>query len=141
MAAILLLALAGKLGREEADGRHGGVERVDVVLREVPDAQAAIADDLARRRVQLADEQLDAARASGCRERRMGEKPGARSGLAGTVRSDYCNARVEADIEVDALQDDLLGRVAKGDIRELEQRRRYLLRFGESDARKRVRTR
>lgn len=51
--------------------------------------------------------------------------------LSGAVRADEADARVEADVDVDALEEDAVLVVPEVDVGELEQRRRDLVRLGE----------
>lgn len=69
---------------------------------------------MTRERLQLAGQQLD--------ERR----------LSRAVGSDDGDPRVQADVDVDPRQYDLRGVVSEADIAELKERRRDLIRFGES---------
>ena len=109
MRTILLLRLTRELAREELHRVHRRNERLDVVLCEVADAQAAIAVHLrsrvscisgerlgielylASKRIQVACEQLDQCR------------------LSSTVASHDRNAAVQSDVDVDLVQDRRLG--------------------------------
>src|SRR5690606_30059775 len=45
VAAVLLIGLARILGRHEADGRHGEVEGIDVMLSEEADSETRVLGD------------------------------------------------------------------------------------------------
>ena len=55
------------------------------------------------------------------------------SRLSRSVRSDYSNTTVEADIDIDTSQNDFAGSVTKGGLIELEQGRCDLLGVWESE--------
>lgn len=115
LAAVLLVGAARVHLGHEADGAHGQVERVDVVLREEPDAQPRVLRDEALGRRQLADEQLE--------DRR----------LTGAVGADDADPGVELHVEVDVPEEYVVRGVPERDARHLDDGRRELLHFGEPE--------
>ena len=110
----VLLVLFPRVGlSHEGDGAGGHVEGVDVVLGEEADAQAGVLGDEAGRGLEVADEEFED------------------GGFARAVGADDADARVELDVQVDVAEERLVGRVAEGDARHLDDGRRELLHLGE----------
>ena len=78
------------------------VELVDVVLREAPEPQLAVAVDGARHRLEIAEDELQ------------------QGGLPDPVGADERDARVQIDAQVDVLEEIRLPRVVEPDVSELE---------------------
>jgi hypothetical protein len=56
-------------------------------------------------------------------------------GFASAIGADDCNARLQSDIKIDALENEFVTGVSKADLRHLEKRGRDFLRFRKSNRR------
>lgn len=106
------------------------------------DSQSTVSNGLSGQRVQVSNEQLDQRRFTWVRGRErcvVSRRASSKDDLLETlrtcsVRSDDGDSRVETDVDVDVLEDDLLLGVPERDLVQLEQRRRDLVRLGELEA-------
>lgn len=96
------------------------------MLSEECDPQSTVSDEVALRCLQVSDEQLDpedspqisaSARPARSKTERAENAQGR---FSRSVRTDDGDSRVESDVDVDVLEDDLLGSIAEGDVVELK---------------------
>mmetsp|Transcript_174475 Transcript_174475/g.424464 ORF Transcript_174475/g.424464 Transcript_174475/m.424464 type:complete len:296 (+) Transcript_174475:390-1277(+) len=102
----LLLGLVGVQSHDVLEWRLVHVESVDEMLRVPADPQVSVRADVAARRDELPADQLE------------------QSGLAHAVCANQSDPRIQINAEVDVAEQDWAAWVAKGDLRQLQHRRR-----------------
>jgi len=115
VASVVLFDLARELVLQELHRRHGAIELIDMMLGEISDTTSSIVVGTTRVGLNCTSEQLDEGR------------------FTGSVRTDDGDTRVELDIDIDILENDLGRGVTESSLVQLKQRGRDLFWLGESE--------
>lgn len=103
---VILLDLTREFVLQELHSRHGRVQLVDMMLGKVGNTTSCIVIRVTRIGLERTSKKLD------------------EGGFTRSVRTDDGDSRIELDIDVDVLENDLGGRVAECSFVELEKWRR-----------------
>ena len=108
VASVVLFDLTRELVLQELHRRHGAIELIDMMLGEISDSTSSIVIGTTRIGLNCTGKQLDEGR------------------FTGSVRTDDGDTRVELDIDIDILENDLGWGITESSLVQLEQRRRDL---------------
>lgn len=115
VASVVLFDLTRELVLQELHRRHGAIELIDMMLGEISDSTSSIVIGTTRVGLNCTSEQLDEGR------------------FTGSVRTNDGDTRVELDIDIDILENDLGWGITESSLVQLEQRRRDLFWLGEPE--------
>jgi hypothetical protein len=101
---------------QELYRRHGAVQLIDMMLGEISDSTSSIMVGTTRIGLNCTSQQLDEGR------------------FTGSVRTDDGDTRVELDIDIDILKNDLGRGVTESSLVQLKERRRDLFGLGEPES-------
>ena len=116
VASVVLFDLARKLVLQELYRRHGAVQLIDMMLGEISDTTSSIVVGTTRIGLNGTGEQLDEGR------------------FTSSVRTDDGDTRVELDIDIDILENDLGWGITESSLVQLKQGRRDLFGLWESES-------
>jgi hypothetical protein len=116
VASVVLFDLTRELVLQELYRRHGAVQLIDMMLGEISDSTSSIMVGTTRIGLNCTSQQLDEGR------------------FTGSVRTDDGDTRVELDIDIDILKNDLGRGVTESSLVQLKERRRDLFGLGEPES-------